>query len=261
MLGKLLKYDIKSLYRTFLPLWGVILVLAGITRLMDGLPAQRQSLGDIFDAQDIALIVLVSVIIAVSVIAAVLVVQWFYKGLLRDEGYLMFTLPVTSWKLVLSKLLSAVSVFYISSLVGVLTILILLGGIELDIFMNILMQSEETAFFRDLLWYMVPALLLTPFAVILHAYLAMALGHLAKKHRIAVSIGAYLGINMLVNIISTQLMGIFNFSADTTVLTSIEAMIPAFQNILTFSLCFSFLEILAFFALTVLILNSLLLIW
>ena len=44
----------------------------------------------------------------IMVVSLVVVIQRFYKSLLGDEGYLMFTLPVETWKLVMSKLLVAI---------------------------------------------------------------------------------------------------------------------------------------------------------
>ena len=36
MLAKLLKYDFKAMFKNFLPLWGVLLVVSGINRLFTG---------------------------------------------------------------------------------------------------------------------------------------------------------------------------------------------------------------------------------
>ena len=38
MLAKLLKYDFKAMFKIFLPLWGVLLVVSGVNRLISGSP-------------------------------------------------------------------------------------------------------------------------------------------------------------------------------------------------------------------------------
>ena len=47
----------------------------------------------------IFMILYVGLIIAVMVVAVALIIMRFYHGLLKDEGYLMFTLPVKPWQL------------------------------------------------------------------------------------------------------------------------------------------------------------------
>ena len=42
---------------------------------------------------------------ALGAYTCVVTIQRFYKGLLGQEGYLMFTLPVKNWQLVFSKAL------------------------------------------------------------------------------------------------------------------------------------------------------------
>ena len=68
-----------------------------------------------------------AVLAALGVMTVLPVIQRFYKGLLREEGYLMFTLPVESWKIVLAKALAAVLMIHISLIVGIFSIGILAG--------------------------------------------------------------------------------------------------------------------------------------
>lgn len=41
--------------------------------------------------------------VALFVLTMIVIIQRFYKGLLCDEGYLMFTLPVKPWQLIATK--------------------------------------------------------------------------------------------------------------------------------------------------------------
>ena len=87
MLGKLLKYDFRSMFRVFLPLWGALLAISFINRLT--LNSDRMGLPGA-----VLFIAYIGIIFAVMAVTLVLVVQRFYNGLLKSEGYLMFTLPV-----------------------------------------------------------------------------------------------------------------------------------------------------------------------
>ena len=100
MLGKLIKYDLKALAKILAPLWGVLLVMGIIFGI-----SIRSNLEGIGNTMIVfSLVVIVAVIFVVNVI---IVIQRFWKGLLQEEGYLMFTLPVTTRSLILSKVISA----------------------------------------------------------------------------------------------------------------------------------------------------------
>ena len=173
MFGTLMKYELKSLLKGLLPLYGAILAVAlinavmasfGIGNSIDGLP------------QVTAIMLYFGLCVAVAVVTFLVIIQRFYKGLLGQEGYLMFTLPVPTWQLTLSKLLGAVITTILSGIVGMLSILIL-GSL------NINWTLDATLFVIELIVLMLVGVA----AMILEIYVAMALGHLANKHRIAMS--------------------------------------------------------------------------
>ena len=187
MFGKLMKYELKSLLKGLLPLYGAILAVAlinavmasfGIGNSIDGLP------------QVTAIMLYFGLCVAVAVVPFLVIIQRFYKGLLGQEGYLMFTLPVPTWQLTLSKLLGAVITPILSGIVGMLSILIL-GSLNInwglffrdfaDIFPH--WTLDATLFIIELIVLMLVGVA----AMILEIYVAMALGHLANKHRIAMS--------------------------------------------------------------------------
>ena len=187
MFGKLMKYELKSLLKGLLPLYGAILAVAlinavmasfGIGNSIDGLP------------QVTAIMLYFGLCVAVAVVTFLVIIQRFYKGLLGQEGYLMFTLPVPTWQLTLSKLLGAVITTILSGIVGILSILIL-GSLEIDWSMSFRdfasifphWALDATLFIIELIVLMLVGVA----AMILEIYVAMALGHLANKHRIAMS--------------------------------------------------------------------------
>ena len=101
MLGKLLKYEIKATARWFLPIYIIIFLFAFINRLIN--PFQK--VGDTYTAtveglnflnfmRGISIFVYFALIVAVIAMTFIIIIQRFYKNLLGDEGYIMFTLPV-----------------------------------------------------------------------------------------------------------------------------------------------------------------------
>lgn len=203
MLDKLLKYDFKSIFKLFLPIWGALLVISLTNRLLLLLPLDSK-----FFSQDFLIavsgLIFYLLIIAMAVVATVLIIQRFYRGLLRDEGYLMFTLPVKPWQLILSKTISATVILTLSGLIGVIAFL-LMGYVEwmfgetwVELYQNLF--SEVTAIHFLILFLGIVVAILTIVKAITQAYVSMAIGHLVNKHRIIMSVAAYLGINMVLSV-------------------------------------------------------------
>ncbi|MFR7768693.1 MAG: hypothetical protein ACLU0Z_08965 [Oscillospiraceae bacterium] len=107
MLGKLLKQDFRATARIILPVYAAVPVLGLFTGLITRLCENQNG----FLIRAIG--ALVSFVFSLSLIAAVvttivLMILRFYRNLMTDEGYLMFTLPVSTTELICSKLIVSV---------------------------------------------------------------------------------------------------------------------------------------------------------
>jgi hypothetical protein len=197
MLGKLMKYEIKATARWFLPLYTVILVIAAISRLLFGDPLMMESSGFTFRKAISILVILAYVILVVGVMIVTLVVCIirFYKSLLGDEGYLMFTLPVQTWKHITGKLLIAVLWSFLSGLFACLSIFIIIPSPEL-LKIRQAFAAEFSQFFNFGSYCILSAVVIVSLVFsILQIYAAIALGHLFNKHRLLASFGMYIAIN------------------------------------------------------------------
>lgn len=195
MLGKLLKYDLKSLLRTFLPLWAALLGVSLLNRITMSL---RPAMTTVFDIPSfILLMIYLLIIMAVFVITLVLIVLRFYNGLLKDEGYLMFTLPVKTWELIASKGISATILSILSSSIAVLSVVIV--GMNETLYEAIAEGLQQLFTEYQTAIPSIVLLLLNGFfgaiCSVLMMYCAMAFGHIASKNRVAWSILAYIAIN------------------------------------------------------------------
>lgn len=211
MFGKLLKYDFRSMLKQFAFIWPAALALAVVNHFtvnsfITSASQMRQT------TAGIAMLVYMAILIAMFVIAVIFVIQRFYKGLLGDEGYLMHTLPVKPWQLIASRLLCACVTTFVSVIVAVLSILIIFPW-----------DREDFAEIFQGLWYVfthwnirsvhIAAALLetcvmamTSFAAgYLLLYLAMSIGHLFNKNRVAWSVVVAIALNTAMN----TLIGIF----------------------------------------------------
>ena len=221
MLGKLIKYEFKATGRTFLPLYGAILVVALLNRFLgrntQGVFEELNKLGDF------TVMALVALFIALGVITIVATIQRFQKNLLSDEGYLMFTLPVKTRSLILSKMIVAIVWIILSGLVGIAAFGILFISKEfitelmplLSELMSQVMHilQEETGRVSILvIVQFIAAGFISYIQFIVSIYLALAIGQFPnfQKHRTAASFIAFFVINLVVN----WVLGLAIFAGD-----------------------------------------------
>lgn len=193
MLKKLLKYEIKATGRTLLPLYIILLVIAVVNRILNPFEVLENSQG--FNIQ--MLINVISVIIyfsmAFGIMAATLIViiQRFYKNLLGDEGYLSFTLPVETWKHVLSKMITSIMWIILSVLMVLISILIIA---DIDSFMNEFSRflEELGAVFGNGIYISLPIYMLSGIILgILIIYNSIAIGHHFQNHKLLSSFAIF----------------------------------------------------------------------
>ena len=211
MFGKLLKYDFRAMWKQFAFIWPAALVLAVVNRFtLDGL-GSSSSVGE--TTAGVAMLVYVAILIAMFIIAVIFTIQRFYTGLLGDEGYLMHTLPVKPWQLVASKLLCAVAATAVNVAVAILSMLLILpwdSGDLREVFQALqYLSSHWSMESAQVIIAMLEFILfmLVSFAVgYLHVYLAMALGHLFNKNRAAMSVAAFIALQVIVSILGNMLL-------------------------------------------------------
>ena len=216
MLGKLIKYDIKSMSRTFIPLWVLTPVIAMMLSLsMRGIvtTSRLSPAGSLVAARNgivtmVMGLLFFGVIVGLVVMTIMFVIQRFWNGLLKEEGYLMFTLPVETWELVTAKGLSATFVACISVADAVFSCLVL-ALFSAEVVLNTLadvwklLTKELFEMGPVFMFGLVLFLFLSILSVaqsIYHVYAAMALGQLFEGHRVLGACVSYVGISIAVSV-------------------------------------------------------------
>ncbi len=123
MLGKLLKYEFSATARIFFPIYGLVLLMAGITRLIWKMDTESVNI-----PRMISMSVYVALLVAMFVITLIVTIQRFYKNLLGDEGYLSFTLPVKVHSQIDAKMLITLLWSVLSVVVSAVSIFLLVMG-------------------------------------------------------------------------------------------------------------------------------------
>jgi hypothetical protein len=144
---------------------------------------------------------------------AIYMIVRFYKNLLSDEGYLMFTLPVKAHQLITSKLIVTVFWILVSFIAVLLSALIAFGNPEV-IATSINRISEAAAELNRafpgksflVLLELPLVFLLTLVVNLLLIYVSIAFGQLFTKHKIIGSFAAYMiiytGIQFVMSMIA-----------------------------------------------------------
>ena len=139
MLGKLLKYEMKSTSRIMWFLYAAVIVFGTIIGIAirvqvnsGALKMNTTSLTSVFFGLPqiiltVFIIIYMLLLLALAVMTIIIIIMRFNNNLLRGEGYLMHTLPVKPWQLITSKGIVAVAVVAVSIICAVLSIFILVG--------------------------------------------------------------------------------------------------------------------------------------
>lgn len=236
MLRKLLKYDFRANLKIFLFIWPAIILFALLERTMLYL-----------DSDSRAVTVLISLtttlyglaIFAACLFALVVSITRFYSGLLKDEGYLMFTLPVRPWQLVLSKFLTAFVTCAITIGLSVLSFS-LISKDPIGTLRNLFYSDSSFMTTGNLIL----GIVMLAFALaseLLKIYLACSVGHLARSKRVLFSVLFYYGLNVLIELLAVSVVMI---GISAPISDSIEHFLESFTPAGCIAVVFGFLTVL-----------------
>ena len=251
MLRKLIKYDFMSLHKVFIPLWIAFVAVSMLNRLTAwGFLGRESVFGNIVSGVSIFAYVLM--MIALNGIGVILVIQRFYTGLLKDEGYLMFTLPVKPWQHIISKGITATVLLSVNALLSMLSVLLLAASEEVFALINQgLGFLREQGFSITWLGVLVFFVLLTSTVKSLYQiYASIALGHLAPKHRAGWAFGAYIGISIVLSVIASIFGSVLAFAGvNGWLTTTFNNVSPPrlVDTVLWFAIVLNMVQIVGFF--------------
>lgn len=217
MLGKLIKYDIFADWKKYCALFAAALLTSLLTLIVEKMSSQINNnmfLKMMSSLIGTSCLVLISAVCLMTVVFAVI---RFYKNLVRDEGYLMHTLPVPTWQLIASKLITAYIWFAASAVVICASVGIAMGEPlwlfdafkGYDEFIESVSGHMAASTFKNFIASSGIMLLLSPAFIMTHIYLSFALGNLFNTHKLLMSVVMYFVINVAQQILSTAFMAVF----------------------------------------------------
>ncbi len=183
MLGKLLKYDFRSIGRSMFPIYLGTIALSVICSVLE---KTRISESNIFGA---LIILFVALVVASTLGTVALLNQRFTRGLLGSEGYLYFALPVRTSTHIASKLLNAIIWGLLQVMVfGICVVLVGFIAGEFSIKEAFEAAAKYLPEISADAWLVIGKVLLLVFleivAIVCFVYLCDSIAHLFKRHRL-----------------------------------------------------------------------------
>lgn len=239
MLGKLIKNEFRATARTFGAMYLIVFIVTVLLKLV-------VEIQDAFQLDNVVINILSFVtitafvlgIIGVIIGTFIFIIKRFYDNMLKNEGYLSFTLPATVGQHIASKsivsyiwvLISAVFIF------GIVMILFL-GHTSLFVELreDIIYIIKE--FNKQHLWKYVivigAALLIAAYNYIAMGYACFSVGQAWTRNRVAGALATYIVFQIIMEVISLICMLIM-FGGDVEAVNNAEIGDAVFQPLLIF---------------------------
>ena len=264
MTGRLIKYELRSSIKLMGVIWAALIVTSFLFSISINFRGNIMRSSSIASTlinlfQGITGMLYIAVFIATAAASVVIIIMRFYKGLLSDEGYLMHTLPVKPWQLITAKGVSALIIVCASVIVSILSIMILAGtgsfGAIVE-FCDLIreMFREEPKVILVAAEFLVLAIL-SLLKSIYQIYASLSIGQLAGKHRILLSLGAYVGINIVITVLAVLIMMLLDVTGalngwSSLSLNTVNDMLNAGQAVLGFFAAVTVIQLAAFHVIT-----------
>lgn len=210
MLGKLIKYEFRSGWKIIALMNVFVMIVGGLGCFeFNRVNYKDPTLFQMFTMITVLMFYMLT-IFAVNIGCSIYIAVRYYKNLYTNEGYLMHTLPVTPRQLLLSKLTVHSLYSIVSALVTVVSIFAFIavvlantGEVSDEIFREFLAEFERDLgmSFTTYMLFMTVCSIISTIQGILHIYVSIAIGQMASKYKVLASIGVYIAIYTVMNII------------------------------------------------------------
>ena len=208
MLGKLMKHEFRATARLILPLYLVVVALSAFTRVSNWILEKNQN-DALSMLSGLFLFLFVVSLFASVIFAVVMMVVRFYRNLMTDQGYLMFTLPVSLHQLLWSKLFVAIIWFIGTILVDILAGVIVTyeSGMAGDLYRGLreLFSQLTTYYALNGTAFVLEATLATLVTMLVGClcfYAPISIGHSFANHKTLLSVVFFFAIQFVLRILS-----------------------------------------------------------
>ena len=205
MLLKLIKYENNAIGRVLIPVYAFVLLVAVVNRLSLDLCKSDSSLILVFDF-------LFSFTCLVAIVMFLIVcINRFISNFVGSEGYLMFTLPTSTYNLILSKLFTTIIWAIIGFADFILSLIIISLNKSSGLTLKLLVDTIKST--TDYLYYNLEKINQNPRFVlimtflyiflyilffIIHIYMSVAVGTQFPRHKIIFGLTYFFLIQLII---------------------------------------------------------------
>lgn len=144
-------------------------------------------------------------LILLAAFTILLVIYRFYKNFMTGEGYLMFTLPVSTHELILSKLTTAILSTIITILLIVASVFLVVNTTSFSVDSSL--KSNSLSYLVDYfgitnLIYIIVLIICAVAMQILFYYLCISIGQMIAQNKLIGSLIAYVALSTIMQVVS-----------------------------------------------------------
>lgn len=186
MLGKLIKTDLKSTARGFIPVCAGLLILA--IAMIICVTAVPEGTSDVANASfAVAYLIYSLTLIVFTGLAFIIPVQRFKRCILNNDAYLMLTIPVHPWMHVISKLVCSI-IWYIAAQICrlIVTLIMFANDEDFKSVMGLFMSVSGKGDNKEWIWQNVVSFFSTLLLIILaqlFLYMVYVISSMFNKNR------------------------------------------------------------------------------
>ena len=203
MLGKLIKWEFKDKKGTFIGMYIFAAICALITF---GVSVVREHIGGGMFIGTIETMCVTMTFLAVCAMFAVIIIVSvirYYENLVKDEGYLMHTIPVTAVELHMTKLI--VPLVWMAG--AVVIAIVCAGAVFANTFtVNDVIELVFKSEFSSVVWYMIGYMILAAISTFSTFYVCINVGSLSYSNKGVMAFVTYIVIYIINQVLSTITM-------------------------------------------------------
>lgn len=225
MLTKVMKYDIKTQFKTLIPIYLILMGMTGLTILSSYLSNAIKPLSFLTGLMIAGVIIIIVITLIMTFFRSV---QNFYQDFVTQRGYLVNTIPVKKSVLLTSKILTSMFTMIISVIVILIAIFILLltlGAMPtISSFVGEVLATKEL-YVLEFIIFFASSLLLSYFSQLLMCFFAISLGQFRNTGKLIGAVSSWFLLYIGYEILSVVGLGTL-FLLAPNLLIETEALIP-----------------------------------
>lgn len=217
MLGKLIKYDLKSCGKLFILLHGIFLILCILARFfyMDGLDLTAPVDNNMVILSLLLFFTIFTVLVSALTFYTLLQIAFrYYRNLFSREGYLSWTLPVSGIEHLWAKIISGCILFAADLLIIAAGILILVTGRNIQNAYSLIADDITLELGMSIGKFGLMLLILclvSCISSVIMIYFSISVGQLFPGHRVLCAVAAYLITSTVIEVGSLIILFIFGY--------------------------------------------------